>query len=62
MGVIVKVKDDYLAGYMRAQVHRLRRLLEKLESEEVVDTDYLSMHLRQIEHNLRSLRKEFLSN
>jgi hypothetical protein len=50
------VRRDFIVGHLRNQLTRLRGILNNME-EEKVDCDYATSSLREIEVNLRQIRK-----
>jgi len=57
------LSKDFLAAHLRSQLDTLKDVLSNIENSEkmYVEDDYVIESLRQVEINLRSLRK-ILSN
>lgn len=51
------LKTDFVASHLRSQINRLSGLLENIEDENKVDRDHTHDSLRDIEFNLRQIRK-----
>ncbi|MEI8344547.1 MAG: hypothetical protein WCG06_00575 [Candidatus Omnitrophota bacterium] len=47
---------DFIATHMRSQMDRMKNVLEHLEGEKP-DGSYMAMSLRDLETNLRRIRK-----
>lgn len=57
MWAMSSIRRDFLASHLRTQVDRLRIILNIIENEDGVDCEYTTQSLREIEHNIRQLRK-----
>jgi hypothetical protein len=55
------IKRDFVASHLRSQLKRLYSILGNIE-EEKVDCGYRFESLREIENNLRQIRKLCVSN
>lgn len=50
------IRRDFVASHIRSQLSRLRGILDNIE-EEKVDCDFTNESLREVETNLRQIRK-----
>jgi hypothetical protein len=57
MWAMSTIRRDFLASNLRTQVNRLRIILTSIENEDSVDCEYTTQSLKEIEHNIRQLRK-----
>lgn len=51
------IRRDFLASHLRSQISRLRSILNNIEDEHSVDSDYAYESLREIEGSIRQIRK-----
>jgi len=51
------VRKDFVVSHIRSQLQSLRLLLGAMESGEGVDCGYTNASLKQVELNLRQIRK-----
>lgn len=51
------VRKDFVVSHIKTQLSTLRHLLGIIESGENADKEYTSESLKQVEHNLRKIRK-----
>ena len=56
------IRKDFVASHLRAQLFRLRNVLNNVEGEEEIDCGYAYENLKQIEESLRQIRKLCMSN
>jgi hypothetical protein len=59
MQTMSPIRRDFLASNLRTQVIRLRFILNNMENDEKSDHQYVCQVLREIENNIRQLRKSF---
>jgi hypothetical protein len=57
MNAMSSIRRDFLATHLRSQVSRLNNILDNIEEENKVDCDYTYESLKEIETNLRQIRK-----
>ena len=57
MDSMTSIRRDFVASNLRLQLNRLRGILDNIEEEEAVDCGYANESLKQIETNLRQIRK-----
>ncbi|MDD3345688.1 MAG: hypothetical protein PHO34_04605 [Candidatus Omnitrophica bacterium] len=62
MNTMSPIRKDFLASHLRSQLDRLTGILNNIEEEVLVDAEYTSDSLKQVELNLRQIRKLCLSN
>jgi len=62
MNTMSPIRKDFLASNLRSQLDRLTGILNNIEEEMLVDAEYTSDSLKQVELNLRQIRKLCLSN
>ena len=48
---------DFVGSHLRSQISRLHHILDNIEEEGEVDCEYASESLKEIETNLRQIRK-----
>ncbi|MFA5389482.1 MAG: hypothetical protein WC312_07045 [Candidatus Omnitrophota bacterium] len=51
------IRKDFVASHLRSQVNRLQNILDNIEEENKVDSCYAHESIKEIETNLRQLRK-----
>lgn len=56
------LKNDFVASHLRSQINRLNSLLGNIEDENRVDRDYARKSLKEIEIDLRQIRKLCVTN
>lgn len=61
MNMIPNMRWDFIASSMRLQVNKLRNILDNIE-EDNIDCDYTYESIKQIEDNLRQIRKLCVNN
>lgn len=59
---ISSVRKDFLASQLRTQLSRMNTILQNFGDEEKVDCGYMFASLREIETNLRHIRKFCTNN
>jgi len=57
MKIILKLHEDFLVSHLRAQATKLQGLVNDIENRDCVEDEFLSDILKQVEFNLRQLRK-----
>lgn len=57
MNGMTGIRRDFVASNLRSQLNRLRHILDNIEEEDKVDCEYASESLKEIETNLRQIRK-----
>ncbi len=55
------IRRDFVASHLRSQISRLRNILSTIEEEDA-DNMYASESLKEIEVNLRQIRKLCVEN
>ena len=53
----LKLHEDFVASHLRSQTSRLQSLVKDIENRDCTQTDNLDKILKQVEFNLRQLRK-----
>lgn len=61
MNTMSSIRRDFVASYLRTQLSRINNILDNIEEEDV-DCDYAYKSLKEIEVNLRQIRKLCASN
>jgi len=56
------IRKDFLASNLRSQLGRLSNILNNIEEERLVDGECASDSLKEIELNLRQIRKLCMDN
>ncbi len=51
------MRKDFVASYLRSQINRLSDILTSIEIENRLEDNYADENLKQVEINLRQLRK-----
>ncbi|MBF0385139.1 MAG: hypothetical protein HQL27_04640 [Candidatus Omnitrophica bacterium] len=59
---ISKIRREFISGHLRTQLNSLKWLLDDLENEITIDSDYTYESLREAEINLRKLRLNINAN
>jgi len=62
MKVIPSIRRDFLTTHLRSQVDRIKAVLGHFEDEGDVDCGYAYGSLKEIEVNLRQIRKSCVNN
>lgn len=62
MNTMSGIRRDFVASYLRTQLSRINNILDNIEEEKDVDCDYAYKSLKEIEVNLRQIRKLCASN
>ncbi len=62
MQAMSAIRRDFLASHLRSQINRLCSILSTIEEEKGVDCDYTTESLKEIETNLRQIRKLCMDN
>jgi hypothetical protein len=57
MNAMSSMRRDFVATHLRSQVSRLNNILDNIEEENKVDCDHAYESLKEIETNLRQIRK-----
>ena len=57
MNAISPIRKDFLASNLRSQLGRLSCILNNIEEERVVDFECAGNSLKEVELNLRQIRK-----
>jgi hypothetical protein len=57
MNSMTSIRRDFVASNLRSQLNRLRGILDNIEEEDAVDYEYASESLKEVETNLRQIRK-----
>ena len=61
MSGISRIRRDYITTHLRSQLARLSHVVTNCEQEEA-DEKYMTASLRDIEVNLRRIRREYMDN
>jgi hypothetical protein len=59
METMSNMRKDFIASYLRSQVNKLTGLLSNMEEQISYNNDHLEETLKEIEINLRRIRKFF---
>jgi len=59
---ISSMRRDFLASNLRSQIMRLRNVLKNIEDDAAGDCEYTHESLKEIEVNLRQIRKACIEN
>lgn len=62
MNIISPIRKDFLASNLRNQLGRLSSILNNIEEERLLDGECASDSLREVELNLRQIRKLCMNN
>ncbi len=57
MNTMSPIRKDFLASNLRDQLGRLSSILNNIEEERVIDGECASNSLKEVELNLRQIRK-----
>ncbi len=62
MNTMSPIRKDFLASNLRNQLSRLSRILNNIEEERLLDGVCASDSLKEVELNLRQIRKLCMNN
>jgi hypothetical protein len=62
MNAMSSIRKDFLASNLRNQLGRLSNILNNIEEEKLIDSECASDSLKEVESNLRQIRKLCMSN
>lgn len=62
MNTMSSIRKDFLASNLRNQLGRLSNILNNIEEERLVDGECASDSLKEVELNLRQIRKLCMDN
>lgn len=62
MNTMSSVRKDCLASSLRSQLSRLSSILNNIEEERLIDAETANDSLKEVELNLRQIRKLCLEN
>ena len=57
MNTMSPIRKDFLASNLRSQLGRLSSILSNIEEERLIDGECASNSLKEVELNLRQIRK-----
>lgn len=57
MQAMSTIRKDFVASHIRSQLDRLRVILNNIEDDGLVNCGYAQESIREIETNLRQIRK-----
>lgn len=57
MNTMSSIRKDFVATHLRSQVNRLNNILGNIEEESKVDCAYAYESLKEVETNIRQIRK-----
>lgn len=57
MNTMSSIRKDFLASHLRSQLGRLSSILNNIEEERLIDGECASDSLKEVELNLRQIRK-----
>jgi len=57
MNIMSPIRKDFLASNLRDQLGRLSNILSNIEEERLIDGECASDSLKEVELNLRQIRK-----
>jgi len=60
--VMSPIRREFVVSHLRSQLNRLNHVLGNIEEANKVDCDYAHSTLREIENNLRQIRKLCVNN
>jgi len=60
--VMSMVRKDFVASHLRSQLNRLQNVLDNIEEENRVECDFATESLKEVETNLRKIRKICVNN
>lgn len=59
MQTMMNQRKDFIASHLRSQIEALRTVLESIERENLANSDYIDKSLKNVEKNLRRIRRHF---
>jgi hypothetical protein len=62
MNIMSPIRKDFLASNLRSQLGRLSNILNNIEEERLIDGECASDSLKEVELNLRQIRKSCMNN
>ena len=62
MNTMSPIRKDFLASSLRNQLGRLSNILNNIEEERLIDSECASDSLKEVEFNLRQIRKLCMNN
>lgn len=62
MNTMSPIRKDFLASNLRNQLGRLSSILNNIEEERLTDSESASDSLKEVELNLRQIRKLCMNN
>lgn len=62
MQLMSTIRKDFVVTHLRSQLNRLSKILNKIEDVEKADSELAYESLKEIEENLRNIRKLCLDN
>jgi len=62
MNTMSPIRKDFLASNLRSQLGRLSNILNNIEEERLIDGECASDSLKEVELNLRQIRKLCMNN
>lgn len=62
MNIMSSIRKDFLASNIRNQLSRLNNILSNIEEERLLDGAYAGDSIKEVELNLRQLRKLCMNN
>ncbi len=62
MNTMSPIRKDFLASNLRNQLGRLSNILNSIEEERLIDSECASDSLKEVESNLRQIRKLCMNN
>jgi len=62
MNTMSPIRKDFLASNLRNQLGRLSNILNNIEEERLIDAECAGNSLKEVELNLRQIRKLCMNN
>ncbi len=62
MNTMSPIRKDFLASNLRSQLSRLSNILDNIEEERLIDSECARDSLKEVEFNLRQIRKLCMNN
>jgi len=62
MNTMSSIRKNFLANNLRSQLGRLSSILNNIEEERLIDSECTSDSLKEVELNLRQIRKLCMNN
>jgi hypothetical protein len=62
MNTMSPIRKDFLASNLRSQLGRLSNILNNIEEERLIDSECARDSLKEVELNLRQIRKLCMNN